>query len=916
MNAERQSKSEEIYHTVLAVPTEGRAAFLAKICGHDLEILREVESLLSFVEVSSALLDHPPADIAAQMLSDQRRLEIIGTKVGRYKIESLIGIGGMGEVYLAQDTQLERSVAVKFIKSEYARDPGQMRRFMREAKTASSLNHPNIMTVYEVGISEDTQFIAAEFIEGKTLRQAMKEGSLIFDEMLEIISQIATALNAAHSAGIIHRDIKPENIILRRDKLVKVLDFGLAKPLEFGNSNVEGRIKEKAILPEHAIPNPMAEIPNLTVPGLVMGTASYRSPEQARLESVDGRSDIWSLGVVFYEMFAGYKPFAGKTSEDLLASILKSAPAPLGESVPEELKRIINKALQKNADQRYQTARELLQDLIIYRNTLAGKTEYVASPSSPIDTHKTSANTSRISSPDSFLIETASETSENRTNSIFSPQYLIGEVKKNTSFLFGVCAVFIVAVGFFSYFYFADSSQPFKSVAVLPFVNETGNADLDYLSDGLSDLLIERLSELPQLKVIARSSSFRYRGKDTDIGGIAKALEVQAILTGRVDRRGDDLQINLELIDAGNNTRLWGDSYSRKVTDLQIIKEEIARIVSQKLRLKLSPAPGQQTETQLKINPVAYQLYLNGVYHRRKGGHKNVKRALDYQMQAVSLDPNFALAFSEMAVVYSYLLENGVINPQTEKNRAQSAVEKALSLDETLAEAHLALARIKNNEFDWERAEVAFKRAIELNPNLARAHSGYARYLSNLRRVDQALQEIKKAQEQDPLGASQISIEGSILCFAGRYDEALDRLQQSLIIDPELAFTHAFLGITYTAQEKYRKAIDEWQLAIKYSEKATTTSLVYLGQNYAKLGQRDKALEILKGLQTTSEYVSPTELAILYNSLGDKEKAFISLEKAYAMRDIQLQFLKVEPGLADLWNDPRFIALLDRIGLG
>jgi len=478
--------------------------------------------------------------------------------------------------------------------------------------------------------------------------------------------------------------------------------------------------------------------------------------------------------------------------------------------------------------------------------------------------------------------------------------------------IIGVAAVLLIA-GFFGYRYFSPASKQIESIAVMPFVNESRDANNEYLSDGLSDALINKLSQLPQLKVIARSSSFKYKGKEINAREIADALGVQAIIVGRITKRGDDLQISVEMIDAAENTQIWGEQYNRKVSDVLGVQQEIARTVSEKLLLKLTGAQEQQIAKQLTGSSQAYQFYLNGVFYRRRNGADNLKKAIEYQNQAIALDPSFAMAYSEIASDYGVLVEISAINPAEGKPKARAAAEKAAALDNTLPQAHQALGYIENQDLNWTAAEQSFKRAIELNSNFAGAHTLYADLLSQLGRTGEALSEIKQAQELDPLRVGLIGNEGNILYYARRYDEAVTKMQDGLKPEPENAPARVYLGRAFTAAGQYAKAIREFQIADK-TDSELTGALIYLGQAYALSGKRSEASEILNQVKTTKKYVSPAALAIFYAALDDKESAFKSLEQAYAERDPQLQFLKVEPGYDSLRDDPRFQEWLQKVG--
>ena len=895
MNAERFEQIDQIFQSALDLAPNLRAEFLDAECGRDAELRAEVESLLSAHQHAGDFIEDSASDVAASLLEENPKHP---RQVGQYKIERLLGAGGMGEVYLATD-KAGRCVALKLLASHLHRNQQYVTRFLQEARTVLALNHPNIVTIYEIGETFGSYYIASELIEGETLRRHLETCELELGALLEIAIQVATALAAAHEKGIVHRDIKPENVMIRSDGYVKVLDFGIAKLTE----DFEGLISPAAPA------KPKVE----TEEGIVVGTASYMSPEQAREFKVDARADIWSCGVMLYEMLAGQMPFVGGSTAETVAHILEREPAPLARYVtecPVELQRIVSKALMKNRAERYQTIKDLLLDLKALKKEL----EFAAKRERSIPPAEDGVFRTSGAAVEHSELELVTTTSANAL-SVSSAEYLLNEIKhhkRGAAFVLSLLLLSVIGLGFWFFDLRPANVTTIESIAVLPFVNASGNPEIEYLSDGMSESLINRLSELPGVKVIARSSSFKYKGKDVDQQEVARSLGVEAILTGRVEQRGETLSVSAELMDARDGTQVWGAQYTRKATDIQAVEEEIARTISEKLRLRLSGADERHLTKYATQSPQAYQFYLNGLFYMRKGGFENVRRALEYYNQAVTFDPNFALAWVGVANAYRELQAKSLLDPKVALARATVAAQKALDLDQMLPDAHAALARVKQDEWDWAGAERGYKRAIELNPNLAEAHARYSQYLSATGQTTEALAESKRAQELDPLQASRRG--WGALYSARRYDELIEKLQLAIKLEPDVGVAHGVLAATYDSKGMHDQAINEYQEWISIDGE-TTSILCYLGHALAMSGKRGEARAILNKLKTTKEYVSPVELAALYIGLGDKEGAMSLLEKGYDAHDPHLENLKVDPLYDSLRPDPRFQDLMRRVGL-
>lgn len=784
--------------------------------------------------------------------------------IGHYRVLRKIGEGGMGEVYLAEDSRLLRKVALKILPSEFTKEPDRLRRFQNEARAASALNHPNILVVHDIGHVDRVHFIATEYVEGKTLRTQLSAGRLSVPEVLEIAIQTINALASAHEVGIVHRDIKPENIMLRPDGYVKVLDFGLAKITQPSGST------------------DITEAPTITEAGYVMGTVKYMSPEQVRGLLVDARSDIFSLGVLLYEMVAGVTPFQGETRSDVIAAILERDPLPMANysaDVPEEMEWIVNKMLHKNREDRYQTARELLNDLRHFKHGLG--VSFELKRSAPAKTKKSSR----------------------------APEI-------SFKFVFGILAVILLIV--LSLYQFKKGTGDISSIAVLPLVNVGRQTEMEYLTDGITETIIRSLSQLPNLRVMARSTVFRYKTREVDPRTVGKDLGVHAVMTGRVIQHGDDLAITIELADARNNSYIWSHQYRGKASNLLSTEAEIATDISERLRLRLSGEEKRLLTKRYTDNAEAYQLYLKGRYFWNKRTKDGIEKGITYFRQALDTDPAYALAWSGLADSYISKTFYHYAAPKEAMPKAKAAATRALAIDGSLAEAHISLAHVTANfDWDWADSEKKFKRGIELNPNYATGHQWYAlHYLIPNARLDEALTELKRAQELDPLSPLMSTFLGETLYFERRYDEAEKQCLKALELQPNFHIAHWHLGLIYEQQRMYEQAISEHRKAIEASG-GSPRLIAALGHAFAIAGKRGDAVQVIAQLNELSKhnYASPFELAAIYVALGQKERAFELLEDAYNERSFHLTYVKVRPDFDPIRNDPRFANLIRRIGL-
>ena len=835
-----------------------------------------------------------------------------GTRLGRYEIRPKIGAGGMGEVYLAEDTRLHRKVALKILPAEVAANQDRMRRFNQEATAAAALNHPNIAHIYEISEAGGVNFIAMEFIDGQTLRECIHGGQTELKKLLRYLQHVAEGLAKAHAAGIVHRDLKPDNIMITRDGHAKILDFGLAKLIEDRQAGPIGKASSElatAILPQHS------------TPGIILGTVGYMSPEQAqgKTNQIDHRSDIFSFGCILYEAATGRKAFEGKDVLDSLHKIVH-APTPrirdFNADAPDELQRLVRRCLAKDAEDRYQTIKDVAIELKELRRELEGAgIERTVPPS-------TGSEATRSSGAEATQSQTLGATGSTPPALLSirasSAEYVASAIKQHKlAAALALVVLVLGAVGLSLYLHARNTEVAIESIAVLPFENQNRDPNTDYLSDGVTETIINSLTQLPNLRVIARSSVFRYKGKETDPMAVGKELSVRAVLTGRIMQRGDDLTISTELLDVRDNKQLWGEQYSAKVSDLLSVQRQIASQITSNLRLKLSGEEQSRLTKRYTENPEAYQLYLRGRYFLNARTEDGIKKGIEYFQQAIAKDPTYALAYTGLADSYSSLIfPVGAVAPREAMPKAREAALQALAIDNTLGEAHASLAFVKfYYDWDWSGAETEFKRAIELNPSYAEAHHYYSHYLIAMRRTEESLTESRRCLELEPSNILLNMHLGWHYLYAREYDRAVEQLQKTLEMDPNFAQTNHWLGLAYEQRARYVEAIAELQKAIALFGESTQTE-AELAHAYAVSGKRDEAKKIVVKLQEVARrrYVSSYEIAAIYAGLGEKDQAFAWLEKAYEERSDWLVDLNVEPRLDSLRSDPRFADLLRRVG--
>jgi serine/threonine protein kinase/lipoprotein NlpI len=871
MEPERWQQIESLFYAALACPPPERQRLLDQTCSRDAALRQEVESLIAAHDQAGSMISSPAVQRAAPLIAEDKSASLIQAALGPYRVLCPLGSGGMGDVYLAYDTRLGRRIALKLLPARFTADEERVRRFRQEARAASSLNHPNIITIHDIGEVDGRHYMATEFVEGKTVRQLIASGAISLSRSLDIAIQVAGALSVAHQAAIVHRDLKPENVMVRGDGIVKVLDFGLAKLTEW-------------IAPVHTEAATLALVD--TDPGLVLGTISYMSPEQARGEAADPRSDIFSLGVVIYEMVTGGLPFKGESMVEVLYSVIHDEPPPLSEScpgAPATLERIVNRTLGKAPQDRYQAVGDLRADLAELKDEL----ELTAEP--------------RRGGLLSRRAGARSRWAEHR----LSAKHRVGYASLALLLLAGIAGYLLLG-----------DHKAIESIAVMPFANESGDQGLEYLSDGITESIISNLSQLPNLKVMSRNTAFHYKGREIDAQSVGRDLKVRALLTGRVTQRGDLLAFSIELVDARDGSQLWGDRYTRKLSDMLSLQSEISQTVSEKLRLRLTGDQRRSLARSYTSNSEAYQLYLKGRYHWAKRTRQEFDKAIELFGKAIELDPKYALAYCGLSDSWDRRGLGGDIPPREVWQKAKEAASRAIELDAGLAESHTSLAIVKM-DYDWDfvGAESEFKRALELNPDYATAHLYYAGLMALMKRFDEAFAENRRGLQIDPLSIFGDHSLGYFYLADRQYDQAIDQLKKTLELDPNLKGTHLLLSHIYAGQRMYEEAMTELRASYLDLPGNKSAELAYLQSVTGKADEARKALDALKQL-SKHQYVTPYSIAAVCSGLGDKDQCFEWLEKAYSDHDPNMLLnLRGDPRLDSVRGDSRFEDLLRRMGL-
>lgn len=883
MKDERWQQIEHLYHAALAKHADERLAFLVEASAGDEELRREVESLLAYEDRAANFIESPALDVAARMMAEEHSRTVrVGESFNQYRIVSQLGAGGMGEVYLADDARLRRRVALKFLPVALTKDKRHLHRFEVEARAIAAMSHPNACTIHEIIQTEDGRHcIVMEYVEGLTLRERLMNGPIKVDEALDIAIQIASALSSAHAVGIVHRDIKPENVMLRRDGYVKVLDFGLAKLSETraepANSEAETRAMEVK-----------------TTPGMVMGTVAYMSPEQARGLPVDVRTDVWSLGVVLYEMFAGRKPFAGATPTDVIVSIVEREPDPLPNSaIP--LQRIVTKALAKDRDNRYQSAEQILSALKSVKREL-----------------ELGANLQRA----------ADHGSKHDNVRVFRPLAMTSR-----PIILAALAVVVALIVISALWFYRNTRTPppavtsIKSLAVLPVVNISGDQSQDYFADGMTETLIAGLAKVTALRVTSRTSVMQFKGSRKPLKEIARELGVDAIVEGSVRRFGDKITVAVRLLDASTEQQLWTNTYNRDLRDVLAVQNEVATAVTQAIQINLTPQEQSRLSRARPINPAAYDDFLRGRYYLNRQTKADNDTAIQALNRAVVSDPEFAAGWAELAQAYVWKLFLFAPNEKDLQEKAFVAVEKALALDPELPEAYLARGRLlwtPANHFPHDKAIQEYHRALDLNPSLDEARNQLALVLSHVGLLDEALVELNKALASNPGNNLARFRVGEVLLFQSKHEQSLAALRNvPPDVNPSLVGHQIVLALFHLGRKEEAAAtLEKFLKDYPEDNRGLFTSLQAIlaaSEGRQREAEEKIASAIERGKGFGHFHHTAYHIASAYAIMNRHEQAIKWLESAANDGFPCYVLFEKDQNLENLRQDERFQALLAKL---
>jgi len=894
MTPERWQQINRLFHDALERERGQRAAFLAGACNGDDALRAEVESLVAAHEGAESFIERNASDVAAELLAGGHDGLAAGQQIGRYTVTSLLGAGGMGEVYLAQDEKLDRQVAVKILKEKFSRDESNLHRFIREAKAASALNHPNILVIHEIGETEEAHYIVSEFVKGETLRETFREKSLRLEEVLDVAMQIAGALCAAHEAHLVHRDIKPENVMLRPDGYVKILDFGLAKLVEQENKSFididRSTIKQ-----------------NQTGKGVILGTINYMSPEQAKGERVDERTDIFSFGVVVYEMLAGRTPFAGDSLPETFANLINAEPPPLSRfaaKVPDEMQLIVSKMLRKNEGERYQTMKDVLTDLRDVREHLT-RDEKSEKSHAPENGNATALLQATTGDANKLTVETQNSFSQT-----------IKQHKPLAALALAALLIGVIGLGY--YFLSANKSAAGagdkKSIAVLP-LKPIGAANRNELYEvGIADSLIHRLGSMKGFVVRPLSATRKYADVNQDPLAAGREQQADYVLASNYQMAGGQIRVTSQLLNVASGQIEETYKSEKDAANVFAMQDAIAGEVGSILLARFATTSANPAAKRGTTNEEAYWLYLQAMYLYDKRSLADARKAVELLDQAIRLDPNYALAWAGKAHAHRSVANFGRdTNAHEEYKESVEAINKALALDVNLADAYSALCQNKfYTEYDFAGAERACKRAIELNPGSPMAHQTYSRFLMGRGRSEEAIAAIKTAIDLEPTTLFNQRLLGNCLLNARRYEEAVAQFKRVIAMDEDFGTAYQWLSVTLGLQGKESEAFEVWMNYLAFQKRDEETMRAFQTA-FQTSGWQGVMRERVKRFEKSNEIYYQ---GAAFNALiGNKDKAFEYLEKSFERREWGIHLLQVDPRLDSLRGDPRFGELVRRVEL-